>query len=173
MAAYARDGYRFHVTGLAHDETGFPTNDPAEIGRLNHRLHDKIERHRRDIDDVVLEGCDDAEIAVFAYGCVSRAARQAVRDARARGIAAGLFRPRTLWPFPGDEVLGLGRKVRAIVVPEMNLGQMAHEVEWAVRGACPVVPFGRVDGLPIRPSQIATLIEETARTRASAVAVPA
>jgi 2-oxoglutarate ferredoxin oxidoreductase subunit alpha len=159
MAAYGTDGYRFHVTGLAHDETGFPTNDPEEIDRLNRRLTSKIEDHRDEIDDVVREGCDDAEVAVFAYGCVSRAARQAVRDARASGIAAGLFRPRTLWPFPEAQVWELGSQVKTIVVPEMNLGQMAHEVEWAVRGACRVAPFGRVDGQPIRAAQILKLLE--------------
>jgi 2-oxoglutarate ferredoxin oxidoreductase subunit alpha len=162
MAAFGRDGYRFHVTGLAHDETGFPTNDPAEIDRLNRRLHSKIERHKGAIVEVERHACAGAEIAVFAYGSVARAARQAVEEARARGVPAGLLRPRTLWPFPEAEVLELGRQVGAIVVPEMNLGQMAHEVEWAVRGACPVVPFGRVDGLPVRPGQILELIERAA-----------
>jgi 2-oxoglutarate ferredoxin oxidoreductase subunit alpha len=112
--------------------------------------------------EVERHACADAEIAVFAYGSVARAARQAVEEARARGVPAGLLRPRTLWPFPEAEVLELGRQVGAIVVPEMNLGQMAHEVEWAVRGACPVVPFGRVDGLPVRPGQILELIERAA-----------
>jgi 2-oxoglutarate ferredoxin oxidoreductase subunit alpha len=160
MAAFARDGYRFHVTGLAHDETGFPTNDPVEIDRLNRRLDAKLARRRDEIVDVVRHACDDAEVAVFAYGSVSRAARQAVDEARAKGIPVGLLRSRTLWPFPDVEVRELGEKVGTILVPEMNLGQMAHEVEWAVRGACHVVPFGRVDGLPIRPGQILELIEQ-------------
>ena len=160
MAAFGRAGYRFHVTGLAHDETGFPTNDPVEIDRLNRRLNGKLERHRDAIVDVVRHACDDAEVAVFAYGSVSRAARQAVDEARAKGIPVGLLRSRTLWPFPDVEVRELGEKVGTILVPEMNLGQMAHEVEWAVRGACHVVPFGRVDGLPIRPGQILELIEQ-------------
>jgi 2-oxoglutarate ferredoxin oxidoreductase subunit alpha len=166
MATYGKDGYRFHVTGLAHDQTGFPTNDPKEIDRLNRRLNGKIERHRDAIVEVVRERCDDAEIAVFAYGSVSRAAHQAVGEAREKGIPAGLFRPRTLWPFPDAEIRELGRRVSAIVVPEMNLGQMAHEVEWAVKGSCPVVPLGRVDGLPVSPSQLLSLIEEAASGRA-------
>jgi 2-oxoglutarate ferredoxin oxidoreductase subunit alpha len=166
MAAFGRDGYRFHVTGLAHDETGFPTNDPAEIDRLNRRLNSKLERHRDRIVEVSRHNCDDAELAVFAYGSVARAARQAVDEARAKGFPAGLLRPRTLWPFPDAEVRELARKVAAIVVPEMNLGQMAHEVEWAVGGACRVVPLSRVDGLPIRPGQILEFVERAARAGA-------
>jgi 2-oxoglutarate ferredoxin oxidoreductase subunit alpha len=166
MAAFGRDGYRFHVTGLAHDETGFPTNDPVEIDRLNRRLNAKIDRHRDRIVEVVHHRCEDASVAVFAYGSVARAARQAVDEARARGVRAGLLRPRTLWPFPDLEVRELGERVRTIVVPEMNLGQMAHEVEWAVRGACRVVPFSRVDGLGIRPAQILDLVFEAARVEA-------
>jgi 2-oxoglutarate ferredoxin oxidoreductase subunit alpha len=162
MAAYGSGGYRFHVTGLAHDETGFPTNNPREIDRLNRRLHDKIERRREEIVEAVHEQCDDAEIGIVAYGSVARAASRAVRDARREGIRAGLLRPRTLWPFPDREVREFGQRVRTIVVPEMNLGQIAHEVEWAVRGACPVVPFGRVDGQPISPSQVRQLIAQAA-----------
>jgi 2-oxoglutarate ferredoxin oxidoreductase subunit alpha len=164
MAAFGRNGYRFHVTGLAHDETGFPTNDPVEIDRLNRRLNSKLERRRDDIVEVSRHACDDAEVAVFAYGSVARAARQAVDEARAKGIPAGLLRPRTLWPFPDREVRELARQVAAIVVPEMNLGQMAHEVEWAASGACPVVPLSRVDGLPVRPGQVLELVERTVRS---------
>jgi 2-oxoglutarate/2-oxoacid ferredoxin oxidoreductase subunit alpha len=163
MAAFGSGGYRFHVTGLAHDETGFPTNKPEEIDRLNRRLNSKIEGQRAAIVQVTRVELDDAEIAVFAYGSVSRAARQAVQEARAKGIRVGLMRPLTLWPFPDKEVRELAGRVRRLIVPEMNLGQMAHEVEWAVCGACPVVPFGRVDGQPIRPAQILELIEQAAK----------
>jgi len=157
------EGYRFHVTGLHHDETGFPTNNPKEIERLNLRLNRKLTLHRQAIVDVVYEACEDAELAVFAYGSVARAARQAVDEARKQGIRAGLIRPRTLWPFPDTEVRDLASRVRTVIVPELNLGQMAHEVEWAARGACEVVPFGRVDGLPIRPAQILEVIQRADR----------
>jgi 2-oxoglutarate/2-oxoacid ferredoxin oxidoreductase subunit alpha len=162
MAAFGTDGYRFHVTGLAHDETGFPTNNPREIDRLNRRLDAKIRSHRDAIVEVESLLCDDAEIAVFAYGSVARAARQAVTEARAKGIPVGLLRPRTLWPFPDQELRALCRRVARIIVPEMNLGQIAHEVEWAVQGACAVEPFARVDGQPVRPAQILELIEKAA-----------
>ena len=169
MATFGRDRYRFHVTGLAHDETGFPTNDPVEIDRLLRRLNGKLTRRRDEIVEVCEHACDDAEIAVFAYGSVSRAARQAVAEARGKGIPAGLLRPRTLWPFPDREVRELSRRVSAILVPELNLGQLAHEVEWAVQGRCPVLTLGRVDGLPIRPAQILERIEEAARSGAAMV----
>lgn len=162
MAVYGR-GYRFHVTGLAHDETGFPTNNPKEIEKLNLRLHEKIERNRDKIVEVEEILCADAEIGLFAYGATARSAHQAVRDARARGIKAGLLRPRTLWPFPGREVHALAQRVKTIIVPELNLGQMAHEVEWAAAGACRVHPIMRVDGQPISPSQVLEAIEAAAR----------
>jgi 2-oxoglutarate ferredoxin oxidoreductase subunit alpha len=162
MAAYARDGYRFHVTGLAHDETGFPTNDPREIERLNKRLNAKMEIHRDDIVEVEQIGCDDVEVAVFAYGSVARAANQAIRMAAEEGYRVGLFRPLTLWPFPDREVRELAEKVDTIIVPEMNLGMIAHEVEWATCGEAEVVQFHRVDGQPVRPPQILDLIKEAA-----------
>jgi 2-oxoglutarate ferredoxin oxidoreductase subunit alpha len=165
MASFGTRGYRFHVTGLAHDETGFPTNNPVEIDRLNRRLNDKIARHRDEIVDVETLELDDAELAIFAYGSTARSARQAVVDARGKGIPVGLFRPRTLWPFPDREVKALSERVQAILVPEMNLGQMAHEVEWASRCGCRTVPLGRVDGQQIRPSQILELIEKEARAK--------
>jgi 2-oxoglutarate/2-oxoacid ferredoxin oxidoreductase subunit alpha len=165
MATYGKGGYRFHVTGLAHDETGFPTNNPVEIDRLNRRLCDKIDLHREAIVDVERSMLDDAEVAVFAYGSVARSAQTAVREARARGIRAGLLRPKTIWPFPDREIREVAEKVRSIVVPEMNLGQIAHEVEWAVRGGCPVIPFGRVDGQPIAPAQVLGLIQEATHGR--------
>ena len=163
MAAYGRDGYRFHVTGLAHDETGFPSNDPAVIEELALRLHAKLERHRDEVVDVERVACDDAEIGIFAYGATSRSASQAVREARAAGIKVGLLRPRTLWPFPDREVRAFAGQVRRIIVPELNLGQMAHEVEWAAAGACPIDPLMRIDGQPISPRQILARVDRAAK----------
>jgi 2-oxoglutarate ferredoxin oxidoreductase subunit alpha len=151
------------VTGLAHDETGFPTNNTKEIEKLAVRLHAKLECYRDEIVDVERVECDDAEIGVFAYGATSRSAYQAVREARAAGIPVGLLRPRTLWPFPDREVSAFAQRVRTILVPELNLGQMAHEVEWAVAGACPVAALTRVDGQPITPRQILEQVERAAK----------
>jgi 2-oxoglutarate ferredoxin oxidoreductase subunit alpha len=159
MAAFG-SGYRFHVTGLCHDETGFPTNDSREIDRMLRRINRKVERYRDELVDVEETETADAEVVIFAFGSVARAARRAVQLAREKGIRAGLLRARTLWPFPDREVAALAEKAQAIVVPEMNLGQMAHEVEWAVAGRTEVHRVNRVDGEPISPLEILAKIEE-------------
>jgi 2-oxoglutarate ferredoxin oxidoreductase subunit alpha len=159
MASFG-SGYRFHVTGLCHDETGFPTNDSKEIDRMLRRINRKVERYRDELVDVDETETDDAEIVIFAFGSVARAARRAVQMAREKGIRAGLLRARTLWPFPDREIAALADKARAFVVPEMNLGQMAHEVEWAVAGRTDVHRINRIDGEPISPLEILAKIEE-------------
>jgi 2-oxoglutarate ferredoxin oxidoreductase subunit alpha len=153
-------GYRYHVTGLYHDETGFPTANSEKINTKLHRIHSKIDDHRDDIVEVETTMLDDAEIGVFAYGGAARSARQAVRLAREKGIRAGLLRPKTVWPFPDREVRAMGEAVKTVIVPEMNLGQMAHEVEWAVSGRVEVHRVNRVDGEPLTPGEVLARIEE-------------
>jgi 2-oxoglutarate ferredoxin oxidoreductase subunit alpha len=167
MASYG-EGYRFHVTGLSHNESGFPTNDPAQIEALIRRLDRKIARYEDLIVEVVEDAVAGATIGVFAYGSTARAAASAVRQARAAGIAVDFLAPLTLWPFPARPVAALGRRVRDIVVPEMNLGQMAHEVEWAVGREARVHSLTRVDGEPIRPGQILERILELGGRRGAA-----
>jgi len=147
-------GYRWHVTGLAHDERGFPTQDSAVVARLQERLHAKLERARADI--VSWEGLalDDAEIVVVAFGVSARAARRAVTIARRRGVRAGLFRPRTLWPFPDREIADLAGRAQALVVAEMNMGQIVHEVERAAAGRAVVSGRFRADGQPMAPGDV-------------------
>jgi 2-oxoglutarate ferredoxin oxidoreductase subunit alpha len=159
MATFG-SGYRFHVTGLCHDETGFPTNDPVQIDLNVRRLNRKLDNYRDDIVSVESFGLEDAEVGLFAFGSVARSARRAMVMARDKGIKVGLLRPRTLWPFPDQEVREMGEQVDAIVVPEMNLGQMAHEVEWAVAGRTRVTGVNRIDGEPISPLEILAKIEE-------------
>jgi 2-oxoglutarate ferredoxin oxidoreductase subunit alpha len=154
------EGYRYHVTGLCHDETGFPTNNPVEIDRLLRRLHRKIEGHRDEIIDVKGDRLEDAEIGIFSYGSVSRSARRGMQLARERGIKVGMLRPLVLWPFPEAQVRSLADRVSHIIVPEMNLGQMAHEVEWACRGKVDVIKVNRIDGEPINPQQVLDAIVE-------------
>ncbi len=149
------DGYRFHVTGLAHDERGFPTNDSKVAEALIARLHRKIYAHLDEIVEVDTYMLDDAEIAVFAYGIVGRAAREAVDRARAQGVKAGLIRPVTLWPFPYEQVAEVASRVDTILVAEMNLGQLVGEVERAVAGQAEVTTYLRSDGEPITPTTIA------------------
>jgi len=159
MATFG-SGYRFHVTGLCHDETGFPTNSATEIDRMLQRINRKMIRYRSEFVEVERVNLDDAEIAVFAYGSVARSAKQAVEMARQQGIKAGLLRTRTLWPFPEEEVRQLRGQAHTIIVPEMNLGQMAHEVEWAIGGSAAVSRVNRIDGEPINPKQILGRIME-------------
>lgn len=154
------EGYRYHVTGLSHDQTGFPTNNPVEIDWLVRRLNRKIENHSHEIIEVKEDCLEDAEIGVFAYGSTSRSARQAVMMARQRGIKAGLLRPLVIWPFPEEQVRAMAERVRRIIVPELNLGQLAHEVEWASCRKIPIVKINRVDGEPISPQQILDRIVE-------------
>jgi 2-oxoglutarate ferredoxin oxidoreductase subunit alpha len=154
------EGYRYHVTGLSHDQTGFPTNSSMEIDRLIRRLNRKIENHRQEIIEVQEDLLEDAEVGVFAFGSTSRSARQAILMARKMGLKAGLLRPRVIWPFPEEQVRAMADRVHHIIVPELNLGQTAHEVEWATGRKKPIVKINRVDGEPISPQQILDKIVE-------------
>ncbi len=153
------DGYRFHVTGLVHDERGFPSDDPAVAGALLRRLHAKVENHRSEIVDVATSHLDDADVVIFAYGIVARAAEEAVAMARRQGGRVGLVRPRTLWPFPDAEIAEAVRGARLVVVCEMNLGQMLLEVERVVAGSVPIAAVLRGDGEPIDPDEILAALD--------------
>jgi 2-oxoglutarate ferredoxin oxidoreductase subunit alpha len=153
-------GYRYHVTGLCHNETGFPTNKSEEIQCLIERLSRKITLNVDDIINCNKLMLDDAEIGVFAYGSVARTAQAAVRICREEGIKVGFLEPTVLWPFPEKDVLEMAQKVKAIVVPELNMGQMAREVSLASQCSVPVHKLGRVDGSPIPPKQLVEKIRE-------------
>jgi 2-oxoglutarate ferredoxin oxidoreductase subunit alpha len=145
-------GYRYNVTGLSHDETGFPTNDPVKIDALYNRLNRKIVRYRNDIIVCRKDYLDDADICVVAYGSSARSARRAIRLARKEGIKVGLFQPYVLWPFPDKELRAISQRIKLFIVPEMNLGQIGHEVACAT--CCDVVKVNRVDGVLITPQEI-------------------
>jgi len=153
LAAFG-DGYRFHVTGLAHDETGYPTNDTRKAGALIERLHTKIEEHLDEVEEVERYLLDDAEVCVFAYGIVAAAARDAIHEARARGVRVGMLRPVTMWPFPDAAVAEAAQAVGTIVVAEMNRGQLVREVERAAAGAAGIETVLRADGEPILPGEL-------------------
>ncbi len=159
MASYG-DGYRFHVTGLTHDETGFPNTGSENTDYLIRRLHEKIEKNLDKIIMVDEYFMDDAEIALFAYGSPSRSSLSAVRKAREEGIKVGLIRPVTIWPFPAEVVRKAARKVKKIIVPEMNLGQLIGEVEKHVKSDAEVIGLNRVDGELITPQEVMEKIKE-------------
>ncbi|MEW6719313.1 MAG: 2-oxoacid:acceptor oxidoreductase subunit alpha [Thermodesulfobacteriota bacterium] len=154
------EGYRFHVTGLNHGPDGFPVNASPRIHTDEQRLLRKVESNRAEIVRYEEHRLEDAEVAVFAYGVCGRSAKTAVETARAEGIRAGLFRPLTIWPFPEAQVASLSARVKKIVVPELSLGQIVHEVERCAKGRCPVEGIFRVDGDPITPAQIVDRIKE-------------
>lgn len=153
------EGFRYHVTGLVHDESGSPTTKADQAERLIKRLTSKITDHLDEITMTESLMTKDAEIIIVACGAVSRSARQAVKRARAAGIKAGLFRLITVWPFPAKEITELSRQARAIIVPEMNLGQLIGEVERAVRSETKVTGVNRVTGEMITPDEILNAIK--------------
>jgi 2-oxoglutarate ferredoxin oxidoreductase subunit alpha len=151
-------GYRYNVTGLSHDETGFPTNDSVKIDALYKRLNRKIERYRNDIIVCRENYLDDADICVVAYGSSARSARRAIQLARKEGINVGLFQPYVLWPFPDKELKKISQRIKFFIVPEMNLGQIGHEVACAT--CCDVARVNRVDGVLITPQEILEKIKD-------------
>ncbi|MEN8188993.1 MAG: 2-oxoacid:acceptor oxidoreductase subunit alpha [Thermodesulfobacteriota bacterium] len=148
------EGYRHHVTGLIHDEKGFPTQNPQEIEQFNIRLHDKITKGFKELLITKSFHMDDAEVFVIAYGSVARSALRAVRDAREEGIKAGLLQLVTLFPFPRKAVDTALRQCRAVVVPEMNMGQMSREVARVNQAGCRLIKHRRIDGQLITPDEI-------------------
>ena len=153
MASFGT-GYRYHVTGLVHDETGFPNGSPAATLSLTNRLFDKINDNLDEISLYENYKMDDAEVAVIAYGGTARTAYAAVDMAREQGIKAGLFRPITIWPFAEKQITELAGKVKHIIVAEMNYGQYVGEVERAVKGQVPVTLHAKYNNEAITPSEL-------------------
>lgn len=158
MAPFGK-GYRYHVTGLVHDESGFPNGSTAATKKLLQRLHEKIEKNSDDITLYEEYRMEDADIAVIAYGGTARSAYAAVDLAREAGIKAGLFRPITIWPFPEKQIAALAKKSKALIVAEMNYGQLVGEVKAAVCGQIPVHLFAKYDSDPISPKELLKAIQ--------------
>jgi 2-oxoglutarate ferredoxin oxidoreductase subunit alpha len=155
-------GYRVHTTGLNHAENGFPTQNPEAVARNLGRLLTKFDRHRDAIDSWQTLACDDAEVLIVAIGISARAATRAIDIARARGVRLGLFRPITLWPFPEKALREVAARARAVLVPEMNAGQLSLEVE-RILGGKRVDAIHRFNGEPITPAEIAERAESLAK----------
>ena len=147
-------GYRYHVTGLVHDVRGFPTERPDEIVPFTNRLFRKIHQHFFDIQMVEEHLTADADVLVVAYGAVARSAKRAVNDARDRGVKAGLVKLITLWPFPRRLLMPHLKRVRAVLVPELNVGQISREVKRINQGLTRIEKLNRIDGGLITPEEI-------------------
>ncbi len=160
---HAGMGYRIHTTGLTHDERGYPDMSAACQKQLVTRLVDKIRNH---VDDIVMleeEALDDAEVVVVSYGITSRVAIQAIDDARKAGIKVGKLRLLTVWPFPDNRIRELASKVKAFVVPEINLGQIVYEVERAAAGRADIHLVPHAGGDVHDPQDILDKIKEAAK----------
>lgn len=151
---------KFHVSGLVHDESGFPVGAPGEADRLLQRLDNKIRLHT---DEIVMYDeymTDDAEILVLAYGSVARSAARAVKMAREDKISVGLFKPITMWPFPVTRLRQLMRKANAVIVAEMNMGQIVYEVSRINKRGTKLEFLGKVNGELITPREVLDTISK-------------
>ncbi len=153
MAPFGK-GQRYNITGLIHDESGFPTNSNAEAEKLLHRLMHKISDNYEDIVQTEEVGMEDAEVAIFCYGGTMRAAMSAMEEARAKGIKCGIFRPVTIWPFPEKELRKAAGKLKKIIVAEHNYGQLLLEVQRVAGSMCEIEFVGKYNGSVITPEEI-------------------
>ncbi|MFW9961777.1 MAG: 2-oxoacid:acceptor oxidoreductase subunit alpha [Candidatus Thorarchaeota archaeon] len=151
--------YQFYATGLTHDERGYPSDkDDVQIDLIT-RLNNKILHNADKIIEIERSDLDDAKIAVISYGTPSRSAKRAISNAREEGIKAGLFRLKTVWPFPDKEVAQLATEVDQIIVAEQNLGQVYYMVK-AAAAPTPVHLMTKPAGMPQLPHEILDKIRE-------------
>jgi 2-oxoglutarate ferredoxin oxidoreductase subunit alpha len=153
MATYG-SGYRFHVTGLTHDVHGFPTRKIDEVNAKMTRLKHKITRRLDSLEDVRAHGIEGSRVVIVAYGSVYRSALAAQEILAKKRKKIGVFRPVTLWPFPDKTAKEMLDDKDVLIVPELNQGQMIHEVERMTVDSVRVVPLHRVDGYEITPEEI-------------------
>jgi len=151
-------GYRYHITGMLHDEVGFPTQRMDEIDPWVERLNSKLDKYMDEIALVEADYQEGAKAALLSYGCSARTARHVLKNIRSRGQKLDMLTLLTLWPFPEKQVEALGERVDRIYVVEMNLGQMALEVERLV-GRKKVVRVTRANGEMITPQMVLGAME--------------
>ena len=153
------EGYHIHVTGLIHDDTGFPVGNPQVTEKAIRRLHEKIDRAADEIIHYEESFMEDAEYAVVSFGGTSRTAYEAVLNARKKGLKVGMLRLMTIWPFADKAIAALAKKVKGILVPELNYGQVVHEVERAAKGACEVRLLAKYNMEVFTPKEIEAAID--------------
>jgi 2-oxoglutarate ferredoxin oxidoreductase subunit alpha len=158
----AGEGYRIHVTGLTHDERGYPVMN-AQAHEWNvARLINKIRTNLDDIITIEERYLDDADIVVVSYGISARTSLWPIEQAREEGLRVGYLRLITVWPFPEQRIRELASHVRAFVVPEINMGQIVREVERAACGQAPVLSAHRPGGDILEPHHVLQAIREAA-----------
>lgn len=155
------EGFNIHVTGLTHDERGYPdTNSPETHTELVQRLCDKILNNKDKICSVVSEGCEDADIVVVSYGAPVRSVITAVKKAQEEGKKVGYIKIDTPWPFPDEQIAELVGDASDVIVVEMNLGQMYYEVDRVLDSKVNTHLIGIIGGLLPTPDEILSKIEE-------------
>jgi 2-oxoglutarate ferredoxin oxidoreductase subunit alpha len=160
--AIAGEGYRIHVTGLTHDERGYPgMNSQTQDWNVS-RLINKIRTHRNEIIEVEEHDLDDAEVVVVSYGISARTSLWPIELARKEGIRVGYLRLITVWPFPEENIRRLAKGIRAFVVPEINMGQIVREVERCAAGQALVFGANRAGGDILEPDHVLNIIRQAA-----------
>ena len=163
--AEAGMGYRFHVTGLTHDERGYPDMSVKCQEWLVPRLVDKIRKNADDIIDFEEEETNGADVVVLSYGISARVSRMAIDLAREKGIKVGFLRLRAVWPFPEKRIAALAKKIKSFVVVEINLGQIFYEVERCAAGQCETLLSPHAGGGVHDPEDILKVIEKGAKVK--------
>lgn len=155
-------GYRYNITGLTHDKSGFPTSVPSEIVSCLDTLRNKIMMHSQEISEWREFHTKDAKYLLVAYGSAARAARGAVENLRNRRIKAGLVDLKTIWPFPAQQLSRIvdSAKARMVFVAENNMGQLIHPVKEALSHNVHVSGINRYDGHSLDPYEIAQIVKE-------------
>ncbi|MEI6413507.1 MAG: 2-oxoacid:acceptor oxidoreductase subunit alpha [Pseudomonadota bacterium] len=161
--ARAGDGYRFHITGLTHNERGYPVMTPEQNQIVVTHLIEKINSNADQIIRLDEDQVEGAEVVVLSYGITSRIAVRAIQEARHKGLRVGSLRLITVWPFCERRIRELSTQVKAIVVPEINYGQMVREVERIAAGRCQVISVNHCGGAVHDPRVILKAIEEACR----------
>jgi 2-oxoglutarate ferredoxin oxidoreductase subunit alpha len=156
----AGQGYNVHVTGLTHDEKGYPVMSVETQRAMMQRLTSKILNNRTDIIHTEAHRLEDAEVVLISYGISARTIMAAMVRARAAGRKVGLLRLLTIWPFCEDQIRSLAQRVKGFITVEINLGQVHLEVERCAAGRAPCHLVGHPGGTIISPDEVMAKIEE-------------
>ena len=161
--ASAGEGYHIHVTGLTHDQRGYPVMTVETQEAMKAQIMGKIQRNLDDIIRIEEYRLEDAEFVIVSYGVSARTSLAAVDEARELGIKAGLLRLITVWPFPEARIRSLAKRVRGLVTVEINLGQIHLEVERCAAGQAPSLLVGHPGGTIIPPGRVVEALQEFSR----------
>lgn len=156
------EGYRYHFTGLHHDRKGFPTEEIETCRKLIQRLEDKVMNHTEELElneEFMLDDLGENDVLIIAYGSISLAAKEAIRNLRKDGIKAGLFRPITMWPSPAERIRHWTDKVKNVLCVELNIRQYTEEVE-RVSSRLDIEGLYKVNGRAISPYEIVNKVKE-------------